>query len=530
MLKGAFILVLANFIVKFIGVIYKIPLTNLIGGYGMGFFNSAFEIHQMLLAFSTAGLPVAVSKMVSESNALGRHDEVQKIFRVVLVSFSVIGILFTALMFFGAPGFSHLIKSDLTKYSIMALAPSIFFYAIISIFRGYFQGHENMVPTASTQVIEAIFKLFVGISLAYYLIKIGMGMEHVSAGAIFGTTAGTIVAAIILIAIYFSPKNRRKRAELRERDLTGECRSSKKIFTDLIKIVVPVTAGSLVVNLTGFLDLFLIMSRLGDIGFSEAAATTIYGTYKSCAQTLFNLPPSIITSINVSVIPAVAAAFVLGNRDRLQHIIGTALRVVSLFAIPCAVALCVFADPILHLLFPRVAAEEIAIATPLLRIMGIASLWASVSGLSTAALQAVGRVKLPVLSMAIGGCIKLAANYFLVGTPSIGITGAPIGTNLCYLAIMIINLTFLYKTTNVSINIKSFVIKPIISAAVMGALALVIRYFLAQIMPSSIATIIMLLLAIVIYFAVLMLVGGLRAEDIAMVPGGRRIIKLLRLK
>ncbi|MEG1500430.1 MAG: polysaccharide biosynthesis protein [Clostridiales bacterium] len=525
--RGTITLILANFIVKFIGIIYKIPLTNIIGGYGMSFFNSAFEIHQLLLAFSTAGLPVALSKMISESNTLGRYREVKKIFHITLITFTIVGFVGTAIMFLGASAFSKMIYSDLTKYSIMALAPSMFFFSITATFRGYFQGLQNMKPTAITQVIEAICKLFVGIGLAYLLLSWGKGPQYVSAGAIFGTTFSTLIATMLIIGIYYLPKHRNHFSP--EELLIGECRSGKVILKDLMKIVIPITLGSLVVNLTGFLDLFLIMNRLGDTGMTQQAANTCHGIYKSYAQTLFNLPPSIITSINISIIPAVAAAFIKKDSQNLQNLIRKSLKIVILFAIPCGIGLTVLSGPILNLLYPA-RPDEVLIAIPLLRVLGIASIWVSVASLTTALLQAMGYVNLPLISLLTGGCIKLLTNYFLVGIPSIGIMGAPIGNNLCYLAILFMNIYFLIHKAGVKTKLWSSMVKPFLAALIMGLAALISYNLLEIFLYPNIATIIAILLSAIVYLLVLLAIKGINKDDILMLPGGRKLAAILKLK
>lgn len=523
--KGAFLLLVANFFVKIIGILYKVPLTNMVGTYCMGFFNQAFEVQQVFLSFSTAGLPVALSKMVSESNSLGRFRETRKIFRVVLTTFAIVGLVGSLLMFFGSSLFANMIETPLTKYSLMALAPAMLFLSLTASIRGFFQGHNRMEPTAITQVIEAVVKVGLGIGLAYLFMKSGLNAEYVSAGAIFGTTFSTLTATLLMASLFvFFAKRLEpyKAVHASGVQVDDTCRSTWQILKYAIGIIVPITIGSIVVNLTSFLDLFLIMRRLGDIGLSSETATSVYGAYKSCAQTLFNLPPSIITSVNLSFIPAASAAFVRRNTKGLNNICTKAVKLVMIFAVPCSVGLMVFAKPILTLFYPSIP-EDVALATPLLRILGFASLFVSIASLLTALLQAVGKMKLPLVSMAAGGAVKLVINYILVGIPAIGITGAPVGTALCYVVMAAMNIWFLRKYSGVQPNLLRSIIKPLMAAVAMGGAGYLLYWLLEKAVGTNVSIIISLIFCVCIYFVVLLLIGGITPSDVAGLPGGKKL-------
>jgi len=524
-LTGTMILVVTNVLVKLIGVIYKIPLTNLIGGYGMGFFNSAFEIYQVFLSLCTVGVPVAISKMVSESNALGRYTETRKILQTALRSFGLLGCFMAGIMFFGAKPLARMIQSDLTCYSIMALAPTVLCLSFTGPMRGFFQGFQKMTPTAITQFLEAVCKLLVGIALAAILLKMGYGAEFVSAGAIFGTTAGAILALLILIFLYNRPKGRALYGKAALQG--GECRGTLQLLKDMLKLTIPIALSSLIVNLTGFLDLFFIMNRLVDIGYDQATATTVFGVYKSYAQTLFHLPPSIIASVNTSILPAMSAAFAVLNRERLTRLLNTGLKLVSVLAIPSCVGLLVFTEPILSLLFTDPA--EIKMAVPLLQMLAIAVLWVSYSSMLSTGLQAVSKVRLPLISMLVGGVVKLVSNYILVGIPSINIMGASISTNLCYFTVFAMNLRFFLKYTETRVDWKDVLVKPLIASVFMAVSVLLShRLFLLLPIPGRVATVLAIGVAAVVFFGVLILTGGLDEELLHKLPGGRRLKRFLK--
>lgn len=525
--KGAFVLVIANFIVKSIGVIYKIPLGNLISGDGMAYFSAAFDIYLLLLAFSTSGLPVAVSKMVSESLALKRYSEVNKILKVSLITFVGIGLIGSLLMYCGAGFFAEMVGMPLAKISIQCLAPAVFSFSIVAIFRGYFQGMQNMNPTALTQVLEALTKLIIGIGLTKLLLWDGFSSEYLSAGAITGTTVSTFVAMFLLIMIYFSKINK-KRVKKFEK-LGGTCRSSKEIVSDLIKIVIPITIGSLVINLTGFLDLLLIMNRLTAVGMPVVEAEFAYGSYKGYAYTIYNLPPSIIASINVTLIPVISSAYALKDYEKLQFIINKAMKIISIFVLPCAVGLMILPGPILKLLYTS-KVSEVAIATPLLAILGFATIWTTLASLTTVILQATGKINLPIFAMFIGCLVEIISNFILFSFPEIGITGAPISTNLCYITIFSINLYNIKKHTKLNFNIQDIAVGPIVSAFCMGTITF-ITYKLLNFIPfvsGNFATIIAIIASAVSYFLFIVKLGTITKQDLELIPGGNKLSRFIK--
>lgn len=519
-MHGAIILVAANIIVKIIGALFRIPMTNLIGEDGMGYFQTAYGMYNMLFVLSTAGLPVAVSKLVSENAAKGYYGDVKKIFNISLISFMIVGFLGTFVMFAGAQTFAKLANNDKAAYSVVAIAPAIFFVAIISTFRGYFQGLSDMRPTAISQIIEAVSKLLIGFLAAYFLLKMGKTLETASAGAIMGITIGSVFAAILLIIFYKKSKQIKYiNSKAKENVLT---KSSYSIFKEIVKIAIPITIGASVLSLTNLLDLFLVMNRLGDAGFSQAQANSLYGTYTSMAITLFNLPPSIIISLSISIIPAISGAYALKNINKLKSTIESALRIGVLFALPCAVGLAVLSEPILDLLFFK-RPDAVMVAAPLLTSLGGGIFFVCIVSLTNSMLQAIGKVNIPVATMFIGGFIKLATNYILVGDPSINIGGAPIGTTLCYGVIAILNTYFLIKHSRIIPNFFNIFIKPLVSSVAMGISAVVVFNFFVNILGSKMSILISVVIAFLIYLIMLVVVKGFIREDIELMPKGKKM-------
>ncbi len=519
---GATILVAANFIVKIIGVIYKIPLANILDEKGNAYLGSAYEIYQLMLSIFASGGALAVSKMVSESMARQRYSEVRKFIRLMMIMFIVMGTLGTMIMFLGSGVFSQYVSDPDSRYCMMVLSPALLFLSISCVFRGYFQGLQNMKPTAISQVVEATFKLAIGIGLGAFLVRAGVDAKFVAAGAISGTSISTVIGASLLAILYFLPFNRQQLRSLKERG--GEERSTGKLLRTFWRIAIPLAASALVVNLTGTLDLFLIYDRLQASGLDTEAATIAYGGYKGYAQTLFNLPPSIISSLNISILPALSAALVRKDRARVQSVASRALKLVIVLALPCAVGLSVLAGPIQRMLFPN-QLDGIPAVTPLLRLLGIASFWACLSTVTTVLLQSAGKMRIPVYSLIVGGVIKLTTNYFLI--PVIGMAGAPIGTILCYLVIFFINIYSFRRTVPIRLHIVKMSVRPAISCLVMALAGLASQTALTSVLGDRLATLVAILVSALVYGLLMLLMGGINADDVHHLPKGRTIARLL---
>lgn len=520
--EGALVLVISNAIVKVIGALFSIPITNMIGGEGNGIFTVAYYVYTAMFVISTAGLPVAVSKMVAEANALGRYTEVRRIFRTALVLFTVIGGTVTAGMMLFAQQLVARIGNSLAYYAVLAIAPSIFFVSIVSAFRGYFQGLSNMVPTAISQVIEAAGKLVFGLLLTYVLIDRGYSLEIVVAGSIGGVTIGTMLSALYVILVKL-----RVGSGLPEGAVdTVAPAGYREIARRLIRIAVPVTIGSSVLSITNFIDMGVVLNRLQDAGQTEAAANYIYGCY-SMAVKMWNMPQALVTALAVSIIPAVAAAYARRDNAKAAGTITAALRFTGVMAFPCAAGLAVLAHPILSLLYYRVP-DEVDVAAPLLVLISPAVLLVALVSVTNAMLQAMGREKVPMVTLLTGGVVKLITNYLLVGTPGIEIYGAPIGTTLCYGTISMLNLIIISRQIRGVAVVRSF-LRPFLAAAVMGAFAWLCYGPLAALLGARLGVVVTIGLSACVYLVLLVVFRALPREDVVMLPKGEKIARLLRL-
>lgn len=530
-LGGVATLAVAVFAVKIIGALYKIPLGNILGTEGMTHFNAAYKIYSFLLSLSTAGLPLALSKLVAESQALGRHNQSRALLRVALTLFAVIGAVGTGLMFFWADGLAAMMNNSLAYWPIKALSFSVVCVCIMSAFRGYTQGSENMVPSATSQIIEAVFKLMVGLSLAWYLITLGQGVEMGAAGAILGVTVSTVLAMGYMIFNHL----RHRRETPASADVP---QTDGELLRRILSIGVPITLGSSGMSLLTLIDQSLIMGRLQSVlGLTEEAAAALNGEYEF-GMTLFNLPSSFIPPITMCLIPFVSAAMARKDYARTARLVSSSLRLTTLLALPAGVGLSVLAGPILQLLYPA-QQESAAAAAYHLEILGLASAFVCIMLLTNGILQAYDKAKIPIFTLLAGGITKVTMNYILVGNPDINIKGAPVSTLCCYMVVVILNLYFVWKYSPEKPRYITLLAKPALASAMMGGTVWAGHGFLFRALSSghsaysanALATAAGILAGVVVYFVLVLVLRILRADDVRdMGRKGELLIRVLRLK
>ena len=561
-IKGALVLATANLIVKLIGAFFKIPLYELLGKEGNGLFNVAYQIYTFMFIIATAGFPIAVSKMVAEAIAKGDTYGADKIFRSARLLLGFIGIVGSLILFFFAEPLAKLLNNSDAALVIKAISPSVFLVALVSAYRGYFQGKQNMYPTAASEVIEATAKLLIGIIFAVYFLKMdidpsldpqlidiragkivseSMRTVFAAAGAILGVTTGTLCSLILMFVVnMFSKKETAPRIKTR---------STASILKELVMISIPITIGASVSSLTSLVDLATIMNRLvinpevfKHYGFLfeegtdffkraisegwtsaqllEQKANALYGMYTGQAQTMFNLPLTIIVGLGMSVVPAISSAIASDGGLGAKKITESALRITVLFAFPCAIGLSVLSKPILELLYSD------SDAYLLLQKLSLAVVFVSVVSVTNSILQAYGKVYYPVINMVIGGVVKVFMNYNLI--PILGIDGAPIATNVCYGVIAVLNLICIIRFVKIKFSVLDFVLRPLAASLVMGAAALSVLNLISSVLGSGrLTTLFAVFCGGVIYVIMIFIVGAIKKDDLSNMPGGAKILPLL---
>ena len=533
-------LMFAVVLVKLIGALFKIPLTDMLGATGRGYFNSAYEVYTPIFAISMAGLPVAVSRMVAENVALNRHREARMVFKVSQRIFTVVGIAGTLVLLIAAYPYTHFVAGIKSLPAVLCVAPSIFFCCYMSAYRGYYEGLRNMTPTAISQVIEALGKLLIGLALAKLVISIGEGqyeagmlasgnvsatvfgntvvsdteansviLPWAAAGAVLGVTVGSILSNVFLIICYKIKGDGFTRVELVN---SPKSAPSDVLAKNMIKIAVPMVISSLVLNITNLVDTVTIQSRLmaaleSDFNavlqmhgeaFNNAVSLSrlnlndlkevrsyLWGSY-GMALDFKNLVPTITIQLGVSALPALAAAWAVKDKKATKSTIETVIRIGMLIALPAGIGMAALAEPILTVIYGRGSSSDaISVVTPILVAYGLATPVMAVSTPVTNMLQAIGRTDIPVKSVVVGAMCKIVCNFILVGNPKINIYGAVIGTVLFYVVIVACNLISLIRISNVKVRWASVFVKPLICAALCGVTAFAANGLLNKIFPAD---------------------------------------------
>ncbi len=523
-LHGTMLLALSTAIVKVIGALYKIPLNAIIGPEGFSYFNTAYEIYTVLLMVSSAGLPVAMSRMISQANSLGHYREVRKIYSTCRTIFLILGLGGGLLMTVFCRQLANFQEQPDAWAAIGALGPCAFFICLISTYRGFFQGQSNMMPTSVSQVLEAICKLVIGMGAALLVLYYTKSIPLAAAGAILGVTVGTALSAL-----YLKLTCHKSYSMLPVTD--EEVSSSGKIAKSLLAIAVPITIGSAGLQLLTMLETKIYMSRLLNVlNYTQSEADTMKGIY-NMTQTIFNMPCAFINPITISIIPAITAQLTLKKDGAVKATEESGARITGLISLPCAVGLCLLAEPVTALL-GGYAGEDLALSTGLMSILGICIVFNAIVLLTNAIMQAHGNVTLPVVNMFIGGILKLAIIFILTGNPNIGILGTPIGTLVCYVCITALNLISMRKVFSNPPAILKSILRAVLAAAIMGVAVFGtwkgIQMVLGDV-SRLISCAVPIFVGAVVYLIAVVKLKAITREDCLLLPKGEKIANLLHL-
>ncbi|MGM9643420.1 MAG: polysaccharide biosynthesis C-terminal domain-containing protein [Eubacteriales bacterium] len=523
---GVLILSFSTLICKVIGLFFKIPIINIVGIDGMAYFSSAYNIYMLLNSISVAGLPVAMSIMISRNHTVGNAANVKKIYNISLSVFLLLGIAGTMAMIFGAELYSSIIGIDGAAPAVRAIAPTLLFICISGAARGYFQGHEFMLPTAVSQIIESAGKLVLGVGFAVIAVNLELNDEYTAAAAVFGLSVGVFISMLYLTIrrIIFKGKNRINVSA--ETDCT---QSSGTILRELCVIALPITLASCITSLTSLADTALITNRLVYGGYSKDAAVTLYSSYTNLAIPLFNLPPALITAVAVPLVPSLTSAITRKENKAADDVFSSSVRLCAGFSLPAAAGIALFALPILSMIYPS-EAEACSFAAPLLSVLAPAIVFSCITTVFNAVLQAYLKPAMPIVSMAAGAVVKIITEYLLVGS-NVGIYGAPISTVACTFTILLINMVFVVVYTPHRIR-YSDILRPLVAAFVSIGLSGRIYVALGRTsIRASFRIISVIVLGVILYAILALLFGVVRYSDFARLPAGEKVAKTLgRLK
>ena len=535
-LHGAALLAIATAVVKVIGFFYKIPLSAAIGNAGYGYFTTAYNIYSVLLMISTAGLPVAMSRMISQASSLGNYNQVRKIYRVSRAIFLGLGIFSSAVMIAFCRQLASLQNQPDAWTAILCLGPCAFLMGIISTYRGFFQGQGNMRPTSNSQMLEAVFKLAVGLGAAFLVIKTTHDAGLAAGGAIFGVTFSCLVSALYLKGVL--------RRAFRELPVGEDPqKTTGQTVKELLVIALPITVGSAGLQLLTVAETGLYMNRLvalieenrylshllAEGTEAQDIADNIKGIFDQ-ANTIFNMPCAFIIPITVSVIPAVTGSLTLENHTAVRETEESAARVTGLLSLPCSMGLFLLGEPVMGLLWGHTG-EDLALGGQLMSILGLSVFLYGIIQLTNALLQAHGYAYLPVINMLTAGFARLAVVYILTGNEKVGILGVPVSITLCYLAIAVMNLITIAFVVPQKPRLLRNLLRPLPPTLIMGgAVYGVYRLLLSVGMESRVITCgVPICVGVVVYFLCAVMLKSITAADCRLLPKGEKLAKLLHL-
>lgn len=539
--KGAAILAAAGLICKLIGVLFRIFAVRIVGEPGMKYYELIYPTYSWLLIISSSGIPTAISRMVAERAAVGNHDGARRVFRRSLLLLLLIGTVTSTLMFFGAGwlGETVLNGGEGAKYSMMALAPALLFVSLICAYRGYLQGLQRMTGTSVSQFAEQVFKFIFGLLLALYLYKKYEGTDFCSAagaaGLLLGVTISEILALVVMVIFYARTKGQYP-ALIKDPD------PHERVIGPMLVIAIPITLGASILPIANFLDSVMITRLLASIGapFTNVIETDFtfadlnYQALCTYVRSIINLPATLTVGIAMSIVPAISAARVRNDRSGVQNLSLLSLKISMAIGMPCAVGLSVLAGPIIKLLYSRVTPEAFAIAVPLMRVAAFTVIFISLVQTATGALQGAGKHRLPMWFLLIGGLTKIAVNFIFIPIQNVNILGAVLSNLACYGVAGILDTIALLRVTKAKLNVVDTFLKPTLASALMGGAAWGVERLLSGLqlfqngwMP-RIATVLAILAAIVTYVVFTLLFAMFTKEELAYIPGGRKLARFAR--
>lgn len=522
--SGVLLLSLSTLFVKLIGLLYKIPMLSYLGSEGMGYFHSAYEIYALFCIIATAGLPVALSVLISEALAKQEQGAVTRIYRSAMTVFLLLGTFGMLVMWLGAGLFCRWLRSENAYACMISIAPTVFFVCISSAVRGYFQGFQKMLPTAISQLIEAVGKLVFGLLFAHIALENGYATPQIAAAAGWGLTLGTALSTLYLVLA----KHRFDHANKTEttKSLSASSIDSHKIRVRLARLAIPMTFGASLLSFTKLLDMTMILRRLQSIGYTESGANEAFGSYTTLALSVYGLIPTLLNSLFLPLVPMLSAAIAAGKREKQNEIVATCYRLTAFCALPASVGLSAFSRPILSILFSN-EPEAVALAAPLLSTLGVSVFLSCMISATNSVLHAYQEVNKPIFSMFCGTIVKAIVAYVLIGNASVGIIGAPISTLLCNMTVVTLNFIFCMPVCKKISFFKAF-FRPLgLSLLSVGSSYCLYLFLCDRMGESSIPGISCILVAMLLYAMLSLLGGALSKEDICSLPMGERLWRLL---
>lgn len=516
----AAVLASASLIVRFIGFLYRLPMTELIGDEGNGIYSAGYYIYTFLLILSSAGLPAAISRLVSTRIAKGEYSNAHRVFRVAMAIGGTLGAIGMVILFVFAEPIANFVDNPASVYCIRTLAPTLLIVGFMSVYRGYLQGMNIMAPTAMSQIIEQIFNAVFSVLLAWILVKQSIPLG--AAGGTAGTGIGAFAGLIVIIIFYCREKKQiYKNIRLEDRGIKQE--NNQEILKSIVFTAVPIIAGTAIFSITNLIDMKMVMSLLMSSGYTESQANTLYGQLSGKYVTLTTLPVSISSAMATAAIPTIATSVTLGDKKMVKVKVNMALKLAMVISIPAAFGIGILADEILLMLFPT---QHEGGALIVAGAVSVAFL--SLCQIVTGVLQGIGKIQIPVIGALMGAVVKVILNAILIPIPSINVVGAVISTDVCYLVAAVFNLIMLTRITGVRPYYGQMLLKPTLCSIVMSIGCLASYKLFDIVFGNTISTLLAIVVAIIIYLVTMLLINGITERDFESIPKGRTMVRVFK--
>ena len=523
-MQGVLAIMFSQVLIKILGLAYKVYLTNKdgFGDAGNAIYNAGYQIYALLLTLSSIGVPGAISKLVSEKVAVGNYKGAHRIFKIALLTFAVVGFAGTAILFLGAEYISSVVlQIPEAEYTLIALSPSIFFVAIASVIRGYFNGMQNLTITARSQSLEQLFKTILTIIIVEMLaVMSGLDTTLMAAGANLATTLAVILSFIYLYR-YYNLQKKEIWKEIKKSEKEYKPENGNKVLRQILSVSIPMSLSSIISAVNRTIDGITVVRGLKTF-MSEAAAKVQYGILSGKVDMLIGLPLSFNIAFATALVPSVSSATARGDYEIIKKRVSFSLMVTMLIGLPCTVGLCIFSEPILALLFPNAPDGGL-----ILKISAFTIIFTVLAQTVNGALQGLGKLMVPAIALLTGVIVKFILNLILVPMEEIGILGAAASSVICHIISFTIGFTILRKNIKLDLGFFKFILKPVIATVVMVIISYYSYIKLLAIFNGTVSTVIAMLNAVFIYSLTLVLIKIFTKDEIYMLPYGTKIYKIL---
>lgn len=520
------ILAAASLLVRVIGLIYRIPLTRILGDEAMGYYSTAFQFYNLALLLSSYSLPLAVSKLVSAREVKKQYRNSRKVFVFALGFGAVVGTIATLVVYFGADAYGRLNKTELVAIPLRVLAPTILVFSLMGVIRGYFQGHNNMLPTAISQVVEQVVNAAVSILAAMYMVKKYAGDPAVdaygAAGGTLGTFLGACAAAVCLVVIYVV--QRPLFAALWRQDTSDYVESNRRVMHAILATVLPVVVSQTVYQLSGNIDVTVFHRILSERGFSASVRNQWWSVYSNKYVLLSNVPVAIASAMGTAIVPGLIAEYSRMNFEGIRQRVASAVKFNMLIAFPCAVGLSVLSGPILRLLF----GDGSALSARMLSVGGVCVVFFALSTVTNGILQGIDRMRVPVFHSAIALGLHVILLFVLLKFTHLNAMSLVLANIFFAFVVCVLNWRSIGKYLDYRQEIDRTFVRPLLASLLMGAAVYGLHALLAHVFPDSAATVLSIAAAVPIYGVGLLLLGCLTEEELRSMPKGTTLLRLLR--